>query len=112
MGMNTDINTIDSQYSNDKIIFDDSQLGMVISELENTITHLETISSELSSMALYESTWEGKSKKTYIDLKNFIKQYQDDYLASVKKLKRTATGLEKLLGSISSANVIKEIDNA
>lgn len=112
MAMNTDINSIDEQYTNDTIDFNDAQLGALISELENTIEHLETIRSELDSMEKYESSWKGKSKTTYEDLKSFITQYQKDYLSSVKELKRTATGLETLLGSISNAKVIKEIDNA
>ncbi|NQI71383.1 hypothetical protein HO594_09575 [Streptococcus suis] len=110
--MNTDINTIDEQYTHDTIDYNDAQLGSVISELKTTIEHLETIRSELNSMAHYESSWKGKSKTTYEDLNSFIDQYQKDYLSSVKKLKKTATGLEMLLGSISSSNVIREIDNA
>lgn len=110
--MNTDINAIDSQYTSETICFDDAQLGTLISELDKALQHLDNIASELNQMVAYESSWQGKSKQTYLELKGFLTQYQTDYTKSVKKLKKTATGLESLLASIPSANVIREINNA
>ncbi|MFC3928404.1 hypothetical protein ACVR05_02150 [Streptococcus caprae] len=110
--MDKNINTIDSQYTSSTVDYNDADLSTVISNLKATITSLENVKAGLTGMVAYESTWKGKSKATYGDLKHFLTLYQEDYLSSVKKLKETATGLETLLEDIPSATVLKEIDNA
>ena len=73
---------------------------------------LSDIDAELSGLEANETEWKGESKNQYLDLKRFVKLYRTDYGKSIKELQTAVSGLKKLLGSISSSHVIKEIDNA
>ena len=107
--MDTDINTIDSSYTSDVVTYDDSQLDTVIKELNEIISLLSSIDTEISGLNSNDTEWKGESKNHYLDLKDFLQKYHSK---SVKELKTVVSGLKTLLGSISSSNVIKEIDNA
>ena len=48
-------------------------------------------------MESYEAQWQGEAKQTYLDLKNILKQYCNDYMNSVEKLKICVIGLDSLL---------------
>ena len=110
--MDTNINTIDSSYTSDVVTYDDSQLDTVIKELNEIISLLSSIDTEISGLNSNDTEWKGESKNHYLDLKDFLQKYHEDYSKSVKELKTVVSGLKTLLGSISSSNVIKEIDNA
>lgn len=110
--MDTDINTIDSSYTSDVVTYDDSQLDTIINELNEIIGLLSSIDTEISGLDSNDTEWKGESKNHYLDLKDFLNQYRTDYGKSVIALKKAVSGLKTLLGSISTSNVIKEIDNA
>ncbi|HEM6145370.1 hypothetical protein JNE33_07120 [Streptococcus suis] len=110
--MDTNINSIDSQYTYDTIVYDDGQIDGVIQQLNQIIDCLNQISSEIVGLEAQDSSWSGKSKAAYVDLKEFLKSYRKDYQHSIKELKSTISGLETLLNSIPSATVLKEIDGA
>lgn len=110
--MDTNINNIDSQYTYDTIVYDNSQIDSVVQQLEHIIDCLNQISSEIVGLEAHDSSWSGKSKTSYVDLKEFLKSYRKDYKHSIKELKKTVSGLETLLNSIPSATVLKEIDGA
>ena len=90
--MDTNINTIDSSYASDVVTYDDSQIDTVINELNEIVNLLSSIDTEISGLDSNDTEWKGESKNQYLDLK--------------------LSGLKTLLGSISTSNVIKEIDNA
>ncbi|MBZ2096728.1 hypothetical protein [Streptococcus oralis] len=110
--MDTNINTIDSSYTSDTVTYDDSQISTVIKELNEIVSLLSSIDTEISSLDSNDTEWKGESKNQYLDLKLFLKSYHSDYGKSINELKKVVSGLETLLGSISTSNVIKEIDNA
>lgn len=110
--MDADINSKEGSYTAETIRYDDSQIQTILSELASVKTLLDEVSSEISNIENHEHYWEGESKKQYLELKGFMKKYQKDYKDSVDQLYSTISNLETLLGSISSSNVIKEIDNA
>ena len=110
--MDTNINTIDSSNTSDTGTYDDSQISTVIKELNEIVSLLSSIDTEISSLDSNDTEWKGESKNQYLDLKLFLKSYHSDYGKSINELKKVVSGLETLLGSISTSNVIKEIDNA
>lgn len=110
--MDTDINTIDSSYTSDVVTYDDSYLDTIINELNEIIDLLSSIDTEISGLDSNDTEWKGESKNQYLDLKDFLQKYQEDYSKSVTELEKALSGLKTLLGSVSTSNVIKEIDNA
>ena len=110
--MDTNINTIDSSYTSDVVTYDDSQIDTIINELNEIIGLLSSIDTEISGLDSNDTEWKGESKNQYLDLKDFLQKYQEDYSKSVTELEKALSGLKTLLGSVSTSNVIKEIDNA
>ena len=110
--MDTNINAIDNSYTSNVVTYDDSQIETVISELNEIKSLLSDIDAEISGLEANETEWKGESKNQYLDLKRFVKLYRTDYGKSIKELQTAVSGLKKLLGSISSSHIIKEIDNA
>jgi len=110
--MDTNINTIDSSYASDVVTYDDSQIDTVINELNEIVNLLSSIDTEISGLDSNDTEWKGESKNQYLDLKLFLKSYHSDYGKSIEELRKVVSGLKTLLGSISTSNVIKEIDNA
>ena len=98
--MDTNINTIDSSYTSDVVTYDDSQIDTIINELNEIVNLLSSIDTEISGLDSNDTEWKGESKN------------HSDYGKSIEELRKVVSGLKTLLGSISTSNVIKEIDNA
>ena len=111
--MNTNINDIQGRYSADTIEYESSNIQAVLESLKAAMTLIETtIPADIAKMSQSEQLWEGQAKEQYLGLKDFIQQYQGDFLNSISILQAAVTGLETLLNSTSESEVVKEIDNA
>lgn len=111
--MNTDINSNDGTWgSADTIDYDDSQMDAIVSDIDMAAAYLVEVVTQIGNLEAYDSNWEGTAKEQYQGLKEMLKTYRTDYATSISNLETTVQGLQSLLGDISSANVIKEIDNA
>ena len=110
--MNTNINDIESRFTHDTVLYEDSELRALIEQL-NSVHNLinSTIPSQVSALSQKESLWSGETNEKYLGLKDFIQQYQADFADAVGKLHEAADGLETLFYHIKDAKRIKEIDS-
>ena len=109
--MNTWINDSSGSWgSAETIKYDSSNLINIKLDLYSAVFQLEEVKTQIEIMESYEAQWQGEAKQTYLDLKNILKQYCNDYMNSVEKLKICVIGLDSLLDQIPLADVIKEID--
>ena len=102
--MDTNINDIKDRFAHDTILYDDSELNDLISQLKSVHNLIRALSQK-------ESLWSGETKEKYLGLKDFILQYQADFADAVGELHEAADGLETLFYHIKDANKIKEIDS-
>lgn len=111
--INTSINDDGGTWgSADTIKYDSSNIENIKSDIEMALAYLDEVKTQITNLEDYDSKWKGEAKKTYADLKSFLKQYQEDYYTSVSNLQTAVSGLETLINDIPSSTVIKEIDNA
>lgn len=109
--MNTWINDSSGSWgSAETIKYDSSNLINIKLDLYSAVFQLEEVKTQIEIMESYEAQWQGEAKEAYLDLKNILKQYCNDYTNSVEKLKTCVIGLDSLLDQIPLADVIKEID--
>ena len=109
--MNTWINDSSGSWgSAETIKYDSSNLINIKLDLYSAVFQLEEVKTQIEIMESYEAQWQGEAKQTYLDLKNILKQYCNDYMNSVEKLKICVIGLDSLLDQTPLADVIKEID--
>ena len=83
----------------------------VINELNEIVNLLSSIDTEISGLDSNDTEWKEK-QESILRPKAISKIYHSDYGKSVEELRKVVSGLKTLLGSISTSNVIKEIDNA
>ena len=111
--MNSDINSNDGIWGDaDTIEYKDDNISHIMNDLEMAVSYFDEVETQIGDLENYDNQWKGKAKDTYTDLKTILTQYCGDYRTSVENLQTSVTGLNKLINSISSANVIKEIDEA
>ena len=110
--MDTNINDIKDRFAHDTILYDDSELNDLISQLKSVHNLINsTIPTQIRALSQKESLWSGETKEKYLGLNDFILQYQADFADAVGELHEAADGLETLFYHIKDANKIKEIDS-
>ena len=110
--MDTNINSITDRFTHDTILYDDSELNDLISQLKSVHNLINsTIPTQIRALSQKESLWSGETKEKYLGLKDFIQQYQVDFANAIGELHEAVDGLETLFYHIKDANKIKEIDS-
>lgn len=79
-------------------------------DLYSAVFQLEEVKNSNRNYGIIRSSMARWSETNVSWFKNILKQYCNDYMNSVEKLKICVIGLDSLLDQIPLADVIKEID--
>lgn len=109
--INTDINAIDSGFNADIVDYDDGTLASLISKANAIETNLNTLAGQINGLGSHDINWKGDSQTKYNELKTFLQSYSEAYNTSISELSIALSGLQTLLGSIPSSNLMKSIDD-